>query len=218
MSDTPIEKLVDYEAKQIIVAFLPRTDKEAAPEESCGPCGLLSWIVGAYFSTLQFSHCEIALSLKPGLKVAERSAAAIGINDTERSSEVYFKLRTFHAGYQWRYVRCTADELRAIVRFGRLQVGRPFCKSKMASVAFCPGSDVRDAYYCAHLTMACLELIANPVFHLNSPNKMTVDDIATILGQLAKEDTNPTRLVPVQEKTAYKAVESFLRKPNEIKI
>jgi hypothetical protein len=229
MSAEKIESYIDFQVDHIAIGFLPNKKGNEVPVDTtpskswCCCCGsifqsLLESIVDAYASTLSYKHCEIAILLNDAAKkkFGSDKVAALGIVNDENTG-VFFKLRNFHREYEWQYVSVTREELQAIVAFGRSQIGKPFSLYKTTMVAIWPGRETREAYYCAHFTMACLELIGKADFQLNSPNKMTIDDIYTLITEDANR-ASVRKMVPVHEKTTFANTNLTIREKQQIKI
>lgn len=224
-----IEQYIDFNIGHIAVGFLANkqgtevlADATRAPSTSCCCLSpfqyLVESITDAYTSTLSYSHCELALILTDAAKkeVGADKVAALGIANDDNTG-VFFKLRKFHSAYEWQYVAATPAELRAIVAFGASQIGRPFSLYKATLVAIWPGRETREAYYCAHFTMACLELIGKADFHLNPPNKMTIDDIYTLITEDANR-ASVRKMVPVHERSTFANPNLYIREKQPIKI
>jgi hypothetical protein len=170
--------------------------------QSLIPAELRKAAVGGYMSTLRYEHSEVAFFLNAtGAKqFGSEKMLAVGC---DIPNGVYVRERAYHAGYSWVYVFCDAAASLAILQFAVQQRGKPFASGAMARIAISPGRDDRQSYYCSKLTLACLEHLPLPDFHLNPSNKLNNDDIYAIVARSTNSTTSPQRDVPAQLRKVF---------------
>lgn len=161
--------------------------------------------VSEYMATLRYEHSEVALFLSHAGQSRFGSEKMLGIGCGIEDG-VFTRERSYHPGYAWIYVKANAESIEAILKFAVQQRGRPFDSGGMSRIATAPGQDHRSSYFCAKLTLACLEHLPLPDFHLNPCNKLTNDDIYEIVSRPQNSTTTPQRIVPAQMKQIFPAM------------
>jgi hypothetical protein len=187
---------------QRLVESMSRGASPSRRLENLIPTELRKAAVSEYLSTLRYEHSEVALFLNAAgaRQLGSEKMLAIGC-DVENG--VYVKERAYHPGYSWVYVRCDAAGTLAILQFAVQQRSKPFASGAMARIATNPGRDDRRSYYCSKLTLACLEHLPLPDFHLNPTNKLNNDDIYAIVVRNTNSTTEPQRMVPAQLRQVF---------------
>jgi hypothetical protein len=161
------------------------------------PPSLKKAAISEYLSTLLYEHSEVALFLNAAgmTEFGKDKMLAIGC---DLANGVYLRPRGYHHLYSWAYVICDSEATLAVLQFAVQQRGRPFASGQMTRIATTPGPDDRRSYFCAKLTMACLEHLPLPDFHMNPVNKLTNDLIYELVSRKQNSTTKPTRIVPAQ--------------------
>lgn len=136
--------------------------------------------VRAYTSELKFIHCELGFFMNDvGMQNARTDADLLAVAINEEFN-VYIAPRRFSPDFKWVNVRCSPEEMYAMLHYAHSLQGTRLSRKRMAQLATYPGPDRRDQLYCSHLTMACLQYIGTPGFQLNRANTLTIDEVYMI--------------------------------------
>jgi len=127
-------------------------------------------------STFTYTHCEMAFLLRNDsrLKTDTVNVLAVGI---KADCGVFINPRKSYDDYEWHHVACDETRMKAMLFFACEEQGKRFSPQLMSKSVVNPGADERSVYFCSHFTMACLEFLPAPAFHLNRANTLSIDHI-----------------------------------------
>lgn len=206
----PAKGLTQEENDRIIASEIAkRRDDETTASASLWqrlfallPSSILATAVSEYSSTLAFAHCEIALFFNYAgrAEFGGEKMLAIGVSSARG---VFVWPRAYKELYRWVYVPCEKDSMYALLLFAWSERHKKFSPRSMTRTVTNPGPEDRSCWSCAHFTMACLENLPLPDFHLNPPNKVTTDDIYDLATRPDNSLSEVAELVPAQISQLY---------------
>lgn len=163
----------------------------------------LSRATREFTSLATFQHCEIAFRLNVnGERHFGRSCLlAIAV---EQRDGVTIKPRDFHSEYEWRWLRCSVEQMQAMLWTAYKTQGDRFSLSKMNRTVTNPGPERRDSWFCVFHAMACLQLLDAPQFHMTRCNALTIDELFFLVDACNCAPVDMSRAIaPHQLKSMY---------------
>jgi hypothetical protein len=139
------------------------------------PAYLVEDAVRGFSSTLDYVHCEMVMYLNDLGRRAfpEKDVIALAVTADEG---VIVKPRSFHVAYEWQNVTCAATNMLAMLHWCCERRGRRFSLNRMTNIPIYPGELREDVTYCVQFVAQALQFTPHAAFHVNPPNKLTIDD------------------------------------------